>query len=197
MANILFTIGHSIHGIEQFILLILKHNVNCICDVRSQPYSQYNEQFNRETLINELSKQNIKYVFLGKELGARSNDPSCYVNGRVQFDLLSKTSLFQDGMNKLLIEANSSRTAIMCAEKDPIMCHRMILVTHAVKSRIDIRHIHEDGNYELNKDAEKRLMKILEIGPVDLFLNENELIELAYVTQGKKIAYKGKEEGVE
>lgn len=197
MIGELYTIGHSTHSTEQFIALLLKHSINCLCDVRSSPYSRYNEQFNREALMEELKKWNIKYVFFGAELGGRSNDASCYVGGQVQFDLLAKTKLFQEGIEKLLKTIDSGRVAIMCAEKDPIMCHRMILVSHAIKSSLEIKHILENGRTEHNKDAEKRLMAMLGIAPVDLFLTEDQLIELAYKTQGKKIAYKDKEEGDE
>lgn len=193
----LYTIGHSTHSTEQFISLLLKHGIDCICDVRSSPYSKHNEQFNREILTKELEKRNIKYIYLGKELGGRSNDTSCYVGGKVQFDLLAKTKLFQEGIERLLKTIDSAHVSIMCAEKDPIMCHRMILVSHAVKSNLEIKHILENGRIEHNKDTEKRLMAMLGIAPVDLFLTEDQLTELAYKTQEKKIAYKEKEEGAE
>src|SRR3989304_3669807 len=83
----LYTIGHSTHSIEEFVKLLTMHSITAVCDVRSTPYSQFTPQFNRELLQKELKIHNISYVFLGEELGARSDNPSCYVNGKVQYGL--------------------------------------------------------------------------------------------------------------
>ena len=124
----LYTIGHSNHSTEKFIELLLKHEITAVCDVRSQPYSKFNPQFNRENIQKELKQSNIAYVFLGRELGPRSDDPACYIDGKVQYHLLAATDLFQQGLKRLLKGILSHRIAMMCAEKDPVMCHRMILV---------------------------------------------------------------------
>ena len=79
MMNDIYTIGHSTHPIEKFISLLAQHGIQVVCDVRSHPYSQHNPQFNRETLKQDLRVSGIKYLFLGKELGARSENPACYI----------------------------------------------------------------------------------------------------------------------
>jgi len=192
MTGELYTIGHSNHSIEKFIELVSMHSINAVFDVRSKPYSKFNPQFNRETLEEELKKRNIKYFFLGEELGPRSNDQECYINGKVQYSNISKTFQFQQGIDRLLIEMESNRIVIMCAEKDPITCHRTILICrHMRQYDIEIKHILENGEIENNSDAEKRLMKTLNIPPEqgDLFSSIEERIEKAYDIQGKKIAY--------
>ncbi len=80
----LYTIGHSTHTVDRFIELIRMHSIGVVCDVRSNPYSKFNPQYNRENIRRELKKDNISYVFLGRELGPRSDDPECYVDGNVQ-----------------------------------------------------------------------------------------------------------------
>ena len=75
----LFTVGHSTHSLERFILLLKSHQIDAIADVRSQPYSQFNPQFNREYLQRELGSVAITYMFLGVELGARRVERECYV----------------------------------------------------------------------------------------------------------------------
>ncbi len=94
MSEIVFTIGHSTHPVERFFELLKKHSITVLADVRSQPYSRANPQFNQEALQLSLQESGIKYVFLGMELGARSEDESCFDNGKVQYDRLSKTALF-------------------------------------------------------------------------------------------------------
>ena len=84
MTNAVYTIGHSTHSIEKLIELLKQQSISAVSDVRSRPYSRMNPQFNRESLKQALRTANIQYVFLGKELGARSEDRRCYRNGQVQ-----------------------------------------------------------------------------------------------------------------
>jgi hypothetical protein len=82
------------------------------------------------------------------------------------------------------------RIALMCAEKDPLTCHRMILICRNLRGDdIVIQHILEDGAIEDNRDTEKRLMKLLKIDPADLFSTEADQIQRAYDRQGEKVAY--------
>jgi hypothetical protein len=93
--NILYTIGHSNHTIEDFIALLKRYGVTCIADVRSAPYSRYCPQFNKGALAASLQAAGITYMFLGKELGARPDDPSCYEGGCVNFQRLAKREEFE------------------------------------------------------------------------------------------------------
>jgi uncharacterized protein (DUF488 family) len=77
------------------------HSISAIGDVRSQPYSRHNPQFNRETLMQGLARQNISYIFLGAELGARSSDRSCSGSGKVQFNCLWQTDRFKEGIKQV------------------------------------------------------------------------------------------------
>lgn len=186
----LYTIGHSIHSIEEFIRLLRMHSVTVVCDVRSTPYSQFTPQFNRELLQKELKMHNISYVFLGKELGARSDNPDCYVNGKVQYGCLAKEPGFHQGINRLVEGLKNYRIALMCAEKDPVTCHRTILICRNLRSMdIEIKHIIEDGKVENNFDLEHRLLDMLKMPQNDLFTSREDIIEKAYDIQGEKIAY--------
>lgn len=122
------TIGHSNHPIERFIGLLKQDGVTAVADVRSAPFSRHNPQFNKDSLQQSLSEAGIAYIFLGKELGARSNDRSCYEDGRVQYERLARTDLFLDGIERVRKGAEQYRIALMCAEKEPLECHRTLLV---------------------------------------------------------------------
>jgi uncharacterized protein (DUF488 family) len=193
--NILYTIGHSTHSIEALIGLLKGHAVTAVCDVRSTPYSPYNPQFNRESLQKALKANGIVYVFLGEELGARPDDPACFMDGKVQFDRVAGTDRFQQGLERLRKGIRRFRISLLCAEKDPIMCHRMILICRHMRGEdVAIRHILEDGTIESNEESEHRLMKSLKIAETNLFMGYEELAEMAYDRQGRRIAHAEKDE---
>ena len=124
----IYTIGHSTHEIGTFVALLMKHGIDAIADVRSAPYSRRQPQFNCKALANVLRSHGIAYVFLGRELGARSDDPACYEKGRVKHRLLARTPLFLSGIERIRDGSHRMNIALMCAEREPLDCHRTILV---------------------------------------------------------------------
>lgn len=188
--DIVFTIGHSIHPLGQFIQLLNQHGITAVCDVRSKPYSRRNPQFNKASIRQTLKDSGIAYVFLGKELGARSEDRDCYLNGKVQFDRLAQTALFQQGVKRVEEGVKGYRLALMCAEKDPIECHRMILISRFLEpSRLSILHILSDGTLESHQDALSRLLRRLHLPERDMFRTPDEMHQEAYRIQSERIAY--------
>jgi uncharacterized protein (DUF488 family) len=102
MSLTLYTVGHSNHTCDAFVSLLTTHRVTAVADVRSTPYSRRNPQFNRDDIRATLKSLSIQYVFLGKELGARSNDDCCYVNDKIRYPRLAQTALFKSGIERLL-----------------------------------------------------------------------------------------------
>lgn len=185
-----FTIGHSTHPTERFRELLVRHDMTAVADVRSSPYSRVNPQFNRERLRADLKGARIAYVFLGQELGARSEDRNCYVEGKVQYDRLAQTALFQQGLDRVTRGAQTHRIALLCAEKDPLTCHRCILVSrHLLSRNIDVHHILADGRIESHPEALTRLLRELRLEERDLFRGRDALLEEAYRIRGEEIAY--------
>jgi uncharacterized protein (DUF488 family) len=192
----LFTIGHSNHELAVFGALLQRHAVTAVADVRSTPYSRRCPHFNKQRLRAALQDEGIAYVFLGVELGARSKDPDCYEAGRVQYDRLAATSLFQQGLERLMTGAQSFRIALMCAEREPLECHRTVLVARALEQRgAQIWHIRADGSLESQHAALLRLVSLLNMNQGldrehgDLFGDEQPLIEAALRRQAARIAY--------
>ena len=191
MQDTVFTIGHSTHPQERFIGLLLKHGMTAVCDVRSKPYSRMNPQFNRDDLEAALLARGIAYRFLGKELGARSDDPDCYVAGKVQYDRLAGTELFKQGLKRVIRGLKEDfRIALMCAEKEPLECHRTILVArHLAALGVLVTHIHADGRLESHHSALGRLTRMLNVPEEDMFHPQEELLADAYRRQEERIAY--------
>lgn len=191
MKSELFTVGHSSHSLTDFLKLLEQHSVRVVCDVRSAPYSGRNPQFNRDELQDALADRLVKYVFLGRELGARSEDPSCYVDGQARYDRIAKTDLFQSGLERVRKGTDSFRVALMCAEADPLSCHRTILVCRELmEANLSIAHILPGGELEAHEDAEERLLRITKLENGDLFRCRSEILNEAYDIHGKRIAYK-------
>ena len=188
--DVVLTIGHSTHPIDTFLDLLSRNGVTAVCDVRSTPFSRTNPQFTRDNLRSSLLIRGIAYVFLGQELGARSQDPSCYINGRVEYDRLACTEHFQAGLRRVHEGIKKYRIALMCAERDPLQCHRTILVSrHLVAGGLAVQHITGDGQLESHADVMRRLVRQLGLPEHDLFRSTDDLVEDAYRIQGERIAY--------
>ncbi|MGC9525129.1 MAG: DUF488 family protein [Limnospira sp.] len=205
----LFTVGHSNHPIEPFISLLQQHGVTALADVRSHPHSRHLPHFNKAELTAALESQGIRYVFLGKELGARSGNPACYVEGKAVYEKIAATDEFQAGLQRVISGLQTYNIALMCAEQDPLTCHRAILVCHHLKPfNLTINHILKTGELESHDQLESRLLSkqgFTEFAdptaPVQLSLFSNNLpsredcLEEAYKRQGDEIAYVEKQGG--
>ncbi|WP_372515753.1 DUF488 domain-containing protein [Mycobacterium conspicuum] len=190
MLNKVLTIGHSTHDIATFCRLLRQSGVTAVADVRSVPVSRFAPHFNRDALNRSLAEAGIKYVFMGKQLGARTDDTDCYVDGRVQYDRLSQTPEFNCGIERLLDGMQREGIAIMCAEREPLDCHRTVLVARVLAERgIRIDHIHADGHIESHAMAMQRLMAKFGLAEADLFHSRAELLEEALIRQEHRIAY--------
>jgi uncharacterized protein (DUF488 family) len=211
----IFTIGHSNHTIETFIELLHQHQVTALVDVRSSPYSRRFPQFNQSALKTALKTANIAYVPLGDNLGARPRDRNCYINGMARYDLIAATEAFKMGLNRLIQGSEKYQISLMCAEQDPIVCHRAILICpHLKNAGLEIYHIHKNGDLESNEDLENRVLKqnnlyklsklsadlqshvkqlsIFDLQPIQTLekpLSRAELVEKAYQLQSEKVAY--------
>jgi uncharacterized protein (DUF488 family) len=197
VAHTLFTIGHSSHTLDEFVALLKRHAITAVADVRSQPYSRRLEQFNRESLVAGLQAAGVRYVFLGEELGARRSEPECYEGDRADYRRIAALPKFAAGLDRLRQGATQFRIAVMCAEKEPLDCHRTILICRAVRGEFEILHILGDGTVEDHGQTEKRLVREMDVSRT-LFepqATDEELIQQAYDQRAEQIAYRTSEEG--
>lgn len=188
-----FTIGHSNHSLEHFTGLLKSQNISVICDVRSSPYSKYSPQFNKDIIAKALSDVDIEYVFLGRELGARRTEKSCYVEGQARYDLIARLPVFQKGLEQVLQRIETQVTALMCSEADPLTCHRTILLSRELMkmtSELQIMHILGDGTTETHEHAQERLIKSYKLQR-ELFgelTTVSGLVKRAFDLQSEKLA---------
>lgn len=130
----IYTIGHSTHSIENFTKLLKSRGITAIADVRSAPYSRFQPQFNRELLTKSLKDSGIEYVFVGDSIGGRSSNEDDYENGRVVYSRLKNSDNFENGLQRVIVGSEKYQLALMCSEKEPIECHRTLLVGQTLLS---------------------------------------------------------------
>jgi uncharacterized protein (DUF488 family) len=162
----LFSVGHSNHEWPAFVALLHRAGVTALADVRSSPYSGRYPQFNREPLRGGLHEEAIAYVFLGDLLGGRQMRPSLYdEEGRVNYERVRSTEVFQRGLDQLIRVVNEHITAFLCSEEDPLDCHRGLMIAPALCERgLPPRHLRKDGALETNEEMERRLLRDTGVG---------------------------------
>ena len=145
---VFYTIGHSNQAPEQFEELLRKHGITAVADVRSQPYSRYAVDFNREVLARRLPAAGIAYVFLGDAVGGRPSDRRFYdPEDHVLYGEMAESPDFLAGIVRLEEGARKHRVVIMCSEENPADCHRHRLIARVLVGRgHEVRHIRKKGD---------------------------------------------------
>jgi uncharacterized protein (DUF488 family) len=170
--------------------LLAPHGIAHVADVRSQPYSRFHPQFRRDALAKALADANIAYEFLGAELGARPSDPACFVDDTVDYDKLAATPAFGRGIERAAALAAVAPTVLLCAERDPLTCHRAILVCrHLMPRGAQASHILADGALEPHSAALERLLAEEGLNGADLFCDRAAAVAEAYRRRGRAIAF--------
>jgi uncharacterized protein (DUF488 family) len=199
----LFTIGHSNLDLDEFLQILVSHGVKVLCDVRSRPGSFRHPQFNREPLEACLASAKIRYEFLGEALGGRPSDPRAYhSDGVVNYEERRKSPDFCAGVNQALEMSRASIIALMCAEEDPLQCHRFLMICPALVERgVSPLHIRRGGQLESQRDAEDRLLKLHDLGGFtsdSLFVSERDsAIKDALQRQAQEFAFRASPETIE
>ena len=186
----LYAIGYSSYTVDSFIDTLEKYLIQAVVDVRSVPFSKFRPEFNLINIKSILMKNSTYYIPLGDKCGARSTNNKYYINGKVNFKLLSEDKDFKDGLKRIMNSLLKYNIVLMCAEKDPIQCHRTILICRQIKSyNINIHHILADGVLEEHSESELRLLKLFKLDQMHLFMKASDMLEKAYDQQSEKIAY--------
>jgi uncharacterized protein (DUF488 family) len=202
-ANPLFTIGHSNLELEVFLALLAQHHVQTLADVRSRPASFRFPQFNREPLEAGLFSAGIRYEFFGESLGGRPADPLVYrEDGLVDYAARSRATDFVEGIERALALSRASVTALMCAEEDPLQCHRFLMICPALLERGVIPvHIRRGGALESQSEAEDRLLILHgfdDVTSTSLFASGREdALRDALALQSKDFAFRASPEAAE
>lgn len=168
----LYTLGHSNHDSDTFLRLLAQHGVDVLVDVRTVPYSRRHPQFRKHALEAACKDAGVDYRWRGGHLGGIKRDSVCRT-----FDEAAGRPGFIEALGELVTLARAQVPAVMCAEKEPMACHRTALVCRHLAARPDardlaIRHIQADGALEDHPDFERRLVAAMGIEAGDLFAGD-------------------------
>jgi uncharacterized protein (DUF488 family) len=189
----LFSIGHSNIPAERFIALQHGAGVKTIADVRSTPFSRFCPWFSAKNLAPLLAEAGIGYSSYGAELGGRPSDPALYRDGVADFEAMARQPDFHRGLDRLVAEAARNRVCMMCSEREPLECHRCLLLARALAARgLNVGHILHDGSIEPHAVTEQRLIALDSTGDSLFVTGHEERLAAAYLRQTRAVGYRGK-----
>ncbi|WP_114096590.1 DUF488 family protein [Thalassospira profundimaris] len=190
--QIIFTVGYAGHDRDSLLALFKAHGITAVADIRTFRRSSYWTAFDADSFGPFLRENGIAYVFMGDVMGGKPQVPELYPDGQLDYDLMAKTPDFKTGIERLVAGAAKYRICLMCAEKDPLDCHRTLLIAPALKQAgFDLRHLVE-GRIETQSDTESRMVAINGGDVPDLFAsaaNDRDAdYKLALARQIKRVA---------
>jgi uncharacterized protein (DUF488 family) len=184
----LLTIGHSNLAADRFMALLKNAGVSAIADVRSVPFSRWCPWFSSKALAQRLAGAGIVYLPLGAALGGRPRDVRLYRDGVADYEAMAARGEFATGLAQVVDESARHRVCLLCAERDPLDCHRCLLIGRALaERRLKLGHVRADGSIEPHAETEERLLA-LSGGDADLFRDRAERLTHAYRRRAHAVA---------
>jgi uncharacterized protein (DUF488 family) len=205
----IYTIGYASFLIDEFLDVLKQYNIDCLIDVRSSPYSGYYKDFDKEYLENKLKFIGKYYRNYAREFGARQESKIFSSNeGYLDFEKFTQSEQFNDGVAKLKESCTEGyNIVLMCAEKDPINCHRSIMIGRALKEKdFDVEHILANKELESQTSVEEKIViEFCKKHKVDRYqsslfpdaienLSDEQILALAYKEKNAEIGYRRGEE---
>ncbi len=189
----LFSIGHSNIPADWFVALLRGAGVSALADVRSTPYSRVFPWFSRKPLEQRLAPAGVAYLSYGESLGGRPRDQSLYRDGVADYEAMARSADFQGGLQRLMADIGTHRVCLMCAEREPLDCHRCLLVARALSKRgLAVGHILHDGAVEAHAATEQRLIHWAATED-DLFVTgQTQRLAAAYQRRARAVAFRAK-----
>jgi uncharacterized protein (DUF488 family) len=192
----LFSIGHSNIPAARFVALLRDAGAEAIADVRSVPVSRFCPWFSAKNLGPLLSRAGMRYLPFGQELGGRPRDGALYCAGVADYEAMARQPEFRAGLDRVAADAAKFRLCLMCAEREPLDCHRCLLVARALAERgLSVGHIRHDGAIEPHAAAEQRLLALTQTSgdAADLFVTgQGERLAAAYRRRARAVAFRAK-----
>lgn len=144
----LYTVGHGNRTTDELVAVLRDAGVERLVDVRRFPGSRRNPHLSREALARDLP---LAYEWWGEELGGRRKPVADSKHTEWRNDAFrayadwTDTPVFQDALDRLLITASTTATAVMCAETLWWRCHRRLIADAAMRQGAEVVHLLDLG----------------------------------------------------
>ncbi len=193
MAFDIFSIGHSNIAAARFAAMLQDAAVTTVADVRSMPNSRWFPWFSQKTLAAQLNGIGIAYTAMGDTLGGRPRDESLHRDGVADYEAMANEPEFRAGLDRLREAVARSRVCLMSAEREPLDCHRCLLVARRLaECSLAVGHILHDGTIEPHAATEQRLLA-LDGDAGGLFVaGQEERLAAAYRLRARAVAFRQK-----
>jgi len=193
----LLSIGHSNLLAERFLTMLQTAGVEAVADVRSTPFSRFCPWFSQKPLAATLAAAGIGYSPMGDALGGRPRNDSLYRDGVADYEAMATVPEYMAGLERLVAAAQRSRLCVMCAEREPLDCHRCLLVARSLAERgLAVGHILRDGSIEPHAATEERLLdldKKADPQTCDLFATgQRQRLAAAYHRRARTVGFRRK-----
>lgn len=157
----LWTVGHSTLPLQEFLALLMTHEIESLADIRRYPVSRWHPHFSAVNLAPALAESGIGYLHyeaLGGRRAPRADSRNTlwrHPSFRGYADYM-ETPPFMSAFLNLENVAGQKRTAFMCSERDWWKCHRQLVADAFTARGTEVRHIMERGEaatHRLTKGA--------------------------------------------
>src|SRR5262249_48171232 len=152
----LLTIGHSNLAADRFMALLKNAGVSAVADVRSVPFSRWCPWFSAKQLAQRLAGGGMTHIPLADALGGRPRAPKVDRDGVADYEAMATREEFAAGLGRVVDASERQRVCLLCAEREPLDCHRWLLVGRALVERgLAVGHIRADGTIETHAATEE------------------------------------------
>lgn len=146
MGRVIYTIGHSNHGLEKFLEMLGSYHIQLLVDVRRFPNSRKYPQFNQLFLSKALQEAGIDYLHLVDLGGRRTVQPDsknyAWKNKSFQgYADYMESIAFVKSITRLEVLATKQLTVYMCAEALWWRCHRSLISDYLKVRGWEVWHI--------------------------------------------------------
>jgi uncharacterized protein (DUF488 family) len=155
------------------------------------PHSRWRPWFSQNQLAPRLAAEGLSYAFEGDALGGRPRDEQLFRDSAADYEAMAKRPYYQDTLARVAAEARRSRICLMCAEREPLDCHRCLLVARSLAEHgLTVGHILHDGAIEPHADTEHRLLALADEAGNLFASGQDEQLAAAYRHRAQAAAYR-------
>lgn len=188
--NTLYTIGYRAFDIAAFLSALKEHHVDILIDVRSKPFCRHHPCYNKPALEESMKAAGIDYQNYIREFGGRQEDIRFYDdNGMMDYEVFAASEQFMSGVVKVRHDMSCGKTiAFMCAEEDPLECHRALLVARAFDELgCTVIHLLPEHQTKTQRELEEELLNRIPESMRSSVSGDTDKRRLAYRLQNQAI----------